>query len=105
MIYEKQVTELFKKIVELPTLEERVAARNTILDALDDHKWDFRAEDHFGAWLTCSDCDDTFQEWEGKPGGMQPPHMPTEPLCRSCWDTIAEERWAEEEAEQATCGL
>jgi len=105
MSYEKQVTELFKKIVELPTLEERVAARNTILNELDDHKWDFRAEDHFGAWLTCSDCDDTFQEWELEPGYNQPPHMSTQPLCRPCWDTVTEKRWAEEQADRATCGL
>ena len=96
MIYEKQVTELFKKIIELPTLEERVAARDTILNKLDDHKWDFRAEDHFGAWLTCSDCDDTFQEWELEPGYNQPPHMPSGAFCQFCWNKLAEERWAEE---------
>ncbi len=106
MTYEKKVTELFKKIVELPTLEERVAARNTILNALDDHKWKFREEEDFaGMEYDCGNCVIRFEEWELEPGEMQPPSMPTQPLCRSCWDTTAEERWAEEEADRATCGL
>ena len=106
MTYEKETVELIAKIVELPTLEERVAARNTILNALDDHKWEFRGEEDFaGMEYDCDRCSIRFKEWEGKPGDMQPPHMPIEPLCRSCWDTIAEERWAEEEADRAAYGL
>ncbi len=105
MSYEKQVTELFKKIVELPTLEERVAARNTILDALDDHKWKFREEEDFVLEYDCGNCAIRFEEWELEPGEMQPPSMPTQPLCRPCWDTVTEKRWAEEQADRATCGL
>jgi hypothetical protein len=96
MMYEKQVTELFKKIVELPTLEERVAARDTILNALDDHKWKFREEEDFVLEYDCGNCNFRFEEWELEPGEMQPPSMPGQPLCRSCWDTVAEKRWAGE---------
>ena len=97
MSYEEEAVDLIAKIAELPTLEERVAARDTILNSLDDHKWKFRGEKDFvGMEYDCGRCSIRFEEWEAEPGEMQPPQMPTEPLCRDCWDTVAEERWAEE---------
>ena len=95
MSYQTEINELFERIVKLPTLEARQAARDTILDKLEDHKWDFRAEDHFGAWLTCSECDDTFQEWEKEEPFKQPPGMPTGLLCEPCWDENADRIWDE----------
>jgi hypothetical protein len=77
MTYEKETVELIAKIVELPTLEERVAARNTLMNALDDHKWKFRGEGGFaGMEYDCDRCSIRFEEWEGKPGDMQPPTCP-----------------------------
>ena len=93
-----EVVELVEKIVKLPTLEERVEAKHAILDKLEDHKWDFRDPADFAITYDCDNCGLTFEEWEPEPDFQQPPSMPMRPFCRSCWDELAEHRWAEHRA-------
>jgi len=44
MTHDKQITELIEEIAGLPTLEERMAAKNALLASLHDHRWQFRDE-------------------------------------------------------------
>lgn len=93
-----EIMELIEKVSKLPTLNERVEARNAILDKLQDYKWDFRDPDDFTVTYECENCGLAFEEWEFEPGDMQPPGMPLRPFCRSCWDELADRRWAEHRA-------
>lgn len=43
----------------------------------------------------CDNCGEGFSTWKLRPDESPPPGMPTEPLCRSCWNTIALKCWEE----------
>ncbi len=97
MDFEKDIVELVGKVAEFSNLEERIAAKNTILDELERHKYRFRNEDDFVIEYDCSNCSVRFEEWELQPGENQPPGMlGGGMLCRPCWDDAAEEAWAAE---------
>ena len=101
-----EIADLIEKIEKLPTLEERVVARDAALDELLDHRWDFRDPTDFPVTYECGNCDRTFlEDWEPKAGYMQPPGMPSGWLCEPCWNDLAEQRWAQEQADRAAAGL
>lgn len=78
--------------------EESMFSRQEYINSVLASTITYQDDDSIG--VVCPDCGEETPDWDLPVGYMQPPHMPSGPLCRTCWAVAAAGIWEEEGADQ-----